>query len=63
VLAWYRNMEENVALNGAIEALVRVSERAGLSVRDLITLLDSGMTLSQILEHLHAKLSDKPVAN
>lgn len=48
----------------AVEKLAKAGQRAGLSVRDLITLLDAGMTMEQLLDYLAAKLSeDRSVEN
>jgi hypothetical protein len=47
----------------AAEELAVVAERAGLSVRDIISLLDSGISLEQLVEYVAAKLSDKSVEN
>ena len=56
-------MARNQVLGVAVEKLAKAGERAGLSVRDLITLLDSGMTMEQLLDYLQAKLSNRSVEN
>jgi len=57
-------MARNQGLGVAVERLAKAGERAGLSVRDLITLLDLGMTMEQLLDYLAAKLAnDRSVEN
>lgn len=51
-------MDRTQVLGVAVEKLAKAGERAGLSVHDLITLLNSGMTMEQLLSYLAAKLSD-----
>jgi hypothetical protein len=58
-LLWRKNR----VLEVAAEELAVVAERAGLSVRDIISLLDSGISLEQLVEYVAAKLSDKSVEN
>ena len=57
------DMARNQVLGVAVEKLAKAGERAGLSVHDLITLLDSGMTMEQLLDYLQAKLSNRSVEN
>lgn len=56
-------MEHSQIMEIAVENLTLAGERAGLSVRDLLTLLESGMTVEQLVQYLATKLSDRPVEN
>lgn len=57
-IAQFDCMDRTQVLGVAVEKLAKAGERAGLSVHDLITLLNSGMTMEQLLSYLAAKLSD-----
>ena len=50
-------------MDAAADVLILAGRQAGLSVRDLINLLDAGMSISQLTDYLAAKLADSPVEN
>jgi hypothetical protein len=56
-------MSDTPVLMTAVEKMAMAGEQAGLSVRDLISLLENGMTVEQLLQYLAAKLADMPVEN
>jgi len=43
-----------------VENILRAGEVAGLGVHDLITLLDAGMSIEQLVDYLAAKLTERP---
>ena len=50
-------------LDAAADVLILVGREAGLSVRDLINLLDAGMSISQLTDYLVAEMSNRRVEN
>jgi len=50
-------------LDAAADVLIIVAHHAGLRVRDLINLLEAGMSIGQLTDYLVAKLADRPVEN
>jgi hypothetical protein len=64
--AWSMNREildENAELGRAIVKMALVAGQLGLSRDDLIALLESGMSLTQLLDYLAAYQSDRGVEN
>ncbi len=50
-------------LDAAADILIIAGQQAGLGVRDLIQLLEAGMSVGQLTGYLVAKLADKPLDN
>jgi hypothetical protein len=50
-------------LDSVAERLVAAGERAGLTGHDLITLLESGMSIRDLIDYLAAKVAGGPVEN
>lgn len=50
-------------LDAVADILIFAGQQAGLGVRDLIDLLEAGMSIGQLAEYLVAKLADKPLEN
>lgn len=48
-------------LDAAADILIFAGRQAGLGVRDLIDLLEAGMSIGQLAEYLVAKLTEKPL--
>lgn len=48
-------------LDAAADILIFAGQQAGLGVRDLIDLLEAGMSIGQLTEYLVAKLTEKPL--
>jgi hypothetical protein len=56
-------MEYEQVFEATVENMIRAGEVAGLGVPDLITLLDAGMSIEQLVDYLAAKLTERPVEN
>jgi len=56
-------MEYEQVFEPTVENMRRAGEVAGLGVHDLITLLDAGMSIEQLVDYLAAKLTERPVEN
>jgi len=56
-------MRDVQTLDAAADVLILVGREAGLTVRDLINLLDAGMSIGQLTNYLVAKLGDRHVEN
>ena len=56
-----RGRNDNPSLEGAVRKLALIGEQAGLTPDDLIRLLDSGMSVAQLVEYLMAKQSERAV--
>ncbi len=61
-----RKIRRMVAMNVeslgiAADMLIVAGQQAGLSVRDLNTLLDAGMSVEQLVDYITAKLADRLV--
>lgn len=56
-------MRDVHTLDAAADVLILVGREAGLNVRDLINLLEAGMSIGQLTDYLVAKLADRPVEN
>lgn len=50
-------------LDAAADILIFAGQQAGLGVRDLVKLLEAGMSVEQLMDYLAAKLADRPVEN
>lgn len=48
-------MEDNQILERAVEKMILAGQQAGLTVTDLISLLNEGMTVEQLLRYLARK--------
>lgn len=51
------------SLGLAADMLIVAGQQTGLSVRDLNTPLDAGMSVEQLVDYITAKLADRPVEN
>jgi hypothetical protein len=56
-------MKNEVALEQAVLMMAQAAEKYGLTPDDLIKLLDSGMSLQQLIEYVLAKQSGRTVEN
>jgi len=56
-------MQNVETLDAAADVLILAGREAGLGVRDLINLLDAGMSISQLTDYLVAKMANKRVEN
>ena len=56
-------MAETETLDVAADMLIWAGQQAGLRVRDLLSLLEAGMTVEQLADYLASKLADKPLEN
>jgi hypothetical protein len=56
-------MQNVQTLDAAADVLILAGREAGLSVRDLINLLDAGMSISQLTDYLLAKMANRRVEN
>ena len=50
-------------LDAVADILIFAAQQAGLAVRDLVNLLEAGMSVEQLMDYLAAKLADRPVEN
>jgi hypothetical protein len=50
-------------LEAVADILIFAAQQAGLGVRDLIRLLEAGMSAEQLMDCIAAKLADKPLEN
>lgn len=50
-------------LDVAADILMFAGQQVGLSIRDLNTLLEAGMSVEQLVEYITSKLADRAVEN
>ena len=58
-----KRSDDLAALESAVRKMAIVAEQVGLAPGDLIRLLDSGMSVAQLLEYIMAKQSGRAVEN